>query len=419
MLLVMTSRRGLLVGVSVALAALSCTKPNYVECEDGSSCSYLPDGVCSTNSATGNQWCSAPDPTCPSGLRWGDLAVGDGLAGMCVEGSVDAAVADGPAIDAGSCSAADRIVFSTDRDGDFEIAVRDLANPGVQLLTTNVTDDTDPRWSPDGTRIAWLSRPLGVFEVFVMNADGSNPVNVSRGSGPAASSTEHVWSPDGTKLAFASSRSGNEEVYVVNADGTGLTNLTMDASSDRNPFWAPDGSRILFSSNRGGSYDIYVMNADGSSQMSLTTASGQDFDPQWSPGGPGIVFLSTRAGTNDLWRMNVDGSSETNLTPTPTYETAFAWSSSGAVIAYEFQVASGDIDILTMTPFGVNQTNITNNAARDRSPRWAPDESQIAFVTDRDGNDEVYRMQPDGNVLVNVSMDSATDQEPDWTQCPP
>jgi len=111
-------------------------------------------------------------------------------------------------------------------------------------------------------KIAFFSNRDGDFyEIYVMNADGINPIRLTNSPG-----VDEVpeWSPDGTKIAFDSERNGNFEVYVMNADGTGQTRLTNNSASDIFAAWSPDGTEIAFCSDRdGGLCEIYKMNADG------------------------------------------------------------------------------------------------------------------------------------------------------------
>ena len=94
-----------------------------------------------------------------------------------------------------------------------------------------------------------------------------------------------AWSPDGTKIAFVSDRDGDTEIYVMNADGSHPTNLTNTSAEDRTPAWSPDGTKIAFVSSRDGSAGIYVMNADGSNPTRLVGNINDDFWPTltWSP----------------------------------------------------------------------------------------------------------------------------------------
>src|SRR5690606_30395331 len=118
------------------------------------------------------------------------------------------------------------------------------------------------------TRIAYVSTlPVGVDrfnpEIFIINPDGSN---VTQLTNSLASDRYPVWSPDGTRIAFMSDRDGNDEIYVMNADGSNVIRLTNNNAYDGMPAWSPDGSQIAFVSDRHGTGTtaIYAMNAGGS-----------------------------------------------------------------------------------------------------------------------------------------------------------
>jgi hypothetical protein len=124
------------------------------------------------------------------------------------------------------------------------------------------------------------------FEIYVMNADGSNPTRLTNNH---VSDGFASWSPDGTKIAFHNStRLGNNfEIYIMNAaDGSGQTRLTNNPASDASPSWSPDGTKIAFASDRDDppNYEIYIMNAaDGSGQTRLTNNPAYDILPDWGP----------------------------------------------------------------------------------------------------------------------------------------
>jgi hypothetical protein len=187
-----------------------------------------------------------------------------------------------------------KIAFSSQRDGDYyEIYVMDADGSNPTRLTNNPGwDDTFPSWSPDGTKIAFgkegatLAR-YAKMEIYVMDADGSNPTkltNKDAAAQDASSDTQPSWSPDGTKIAFASNRDGNFEIYVMNADGSNQTNLSNNNNAtDAHPSWSPDGTKIAFFSARhgGGAFQIYVMDADGSGQKNISNNLANDYFPDW------------------------------------------------------------------------------------------------------------------------------------------
>ena len=187
-------------------------------------------------------------------------------------------------------------------------------------------------WSPDGRKLAFLYSSCGqyCFNLYVMNSDGSGLRNltsklVAGGGFGAGLASDPVWSPDGRKIAFVrlSNRLG---VYVVNVDGSGMRNLTpKPVGTYASPAWSPDGRKIAFVSLRDDNSEVYVMNANGSGQRNLTRNPAFDADPAWSPDGRSIAFRSTRDGNTDIYIMNADGSGQRNLTRSPANEGRFAW----------------------------------------------------------------------------------------------
>lgn len=150
-------------------------------------------------------------------------------------------------------------------------------------LTQNSAYDILPKFSPDNTKVVFVSaRETGSYgwTIWVMNADGSNPVKLTEGIDPS-------WSPDGTKIAFALGYvTVGENIFVMNADGSNIQQLTHHTSTtieNRYPTWSPDGSQIAFASHQDGDYEIFVMNSDGTNLTQLTDNSVDDTMLAWSP----------------------------------------------------------------------------------------------------------------------------------------
>jgi Tol biopolymer transport system component len=256
-------------------------------------------------------------------------------------------------------------------------------------LTHTATRECCPAWSPDGSRIAFVSWRDGNAEIYVMNSDGSEPARLT--DNPALDE-KPAWSPDGTRIAFESNRDGNREIYVMNvapsvssgagealqsADDSSQTRLTYNPLFDGNPSWSPDGQWIAFASLREHDWDIYVMRVTEALPSTtaepevrrLTNNQAFEWTPAWSPGGTQIAFYSYRDGNGEIYVMNSDGS---------------------------------------------GQTRLTNNFAEDNSPAWSPDGRQIAFASNRDGNFEIYVMKADGTDQARLTHTRFGEYEPAW-----
>ncbi len=265
---------------------------------------------------------------------------------------------------------------------------------------------------PPSGRIAFHSGRDENWEIYVMNADGSD---ITRLTNHPASDAYPSWSPDGQRIAFYSDRDGNSEIYVMNADGSDITRLTNHPETDRVPSWSPDGQRIAFQSERDGNSEIYVMNPDGSDITRLTNYPELDVFPSWSPDGQRIAFHSERDGNSEIYVMNPDGSGITRLTDHPETDRVARWSPDGRRIAFRSEREDGNSEIYVMNSDGSGITRLTYHPASDWYPTWSPDGRWIAFRSERDGNSEIYIMRSDGSELTRLTDNDSADRAPSWT----
>jgi hypothetical protein len=178
--------------------------------------------------------------------------------------------------------------------------------------------ESSPNWSSDGKRIMYSS---GVA-VYVSDTDGVVQTQFRLWNVGLS------WSPDGSKIAYVTGDLNDSHIHVMNVDGTGQATLTSGAGVFAQPQWSPDGTKLVFvRSQNGGLFgQIMVMNADGSGQTSLTSPAGGTQTPAWSPDGTKIVF--SRAGV--IYAMHSDGSNETRITNNGRYNTNPAWKTGAA-----------------------------------------------------------------------------------------
>jgi len=261
-------------------------------------------------------------------------------------------------------------------------------------------------------KIAFVSNRDGNLEIYVMDADSSNPTNVSRN---IANDTGPAWSPDGRQIAFHSNRYGNDDIFVMDGDGSNLRRLTDDPADDQFPTWSPDGQIITFMTKRDGNWEIYAMEADGSNPVNLTHHGAADGSPMWSPDGKSIAFQSTRGREVSIYVMDPDGKNQRYLTSN-TKDWYPAWSPDGKKIAFMSQREGGKGDIFVMNTDGSNPINLTRSpASSDSSPLWSPDGKHIVFQSDRDGNMEIYMMDANGKNQQNLTLNPARDTAPNWS----
>jgi TolB protein len=280
-----------------------------------------------------------------------------------------------------------KIVFTSDRDGNLEIYVMNADGTDQIRLTNNSIVDDHAMWSPDGTKLAFVSQSaVGGFAIFQMNTDGSNRAEITSLSDfvsiePSGSiGFSMSWSPDGRKIAFQDPY--YDDIWVVDVETHARQNLTNNGGgtlfslSDYHPSWSPDGTKILYSSPRlnGLCPSLYEINPDGTDQRLLSEYCSA-YSPNWSPDGTKIVFVR-------LWGESV----ETQL---------ILVNSDGTFI----QVFDGaDLD--------------PNN--RDY-PRWSPDGQKIAFNMTKGSDIEIHVKNVDGTGSVQLTNSpSGRNYRPSW-----
>jgi TolB protein len=159
-----------------------------------------------------------------------------------------------------------------------------LSNGGPTLIERGRGISSSPSFSPDGRRIAFMTDRIGHNEVYIIDADGTNPVWITQIAGDLNESSyrgEPDWSPDGVTVAFQSRVAGSFQIMMVNLRDNVATRLT-DVGENQSPSWAPDGRHIVFTSNRSGSDQLWIRDTRSGVMRQLTYQSGAKYGA-WSP----------------------------------------------------------------------------------------------------------------------------------------
>lgn len=221
------------------------------------------------------------------------------------------------------------------------------------------------------------------------------------------------------RILFVSTRDNDYEVYSVLPDGSDEKRLTFSDGLDLAPTWSPDGDKILFFSFRstpGG--QIYSMNHDGSNQVPITQDSTFHFgSPSLSPDGTKIAFNRRRpvGGNQQIYIMDTNGKNMVQLTKDASASnTVPRWSPDGQRILF-LSDREGNIDLFLMDADGSNQTNITNSPYNDGlfGRCWSPNGQKIAFQALVGDRSDIYSINLDGTGLINLT--NTPDQEPEYS----
>lgn len=242
-------------------------------------------------------------------------------------------------------------------------------------VTNHPAADITPRLNYGSGRIVFASNRDGDFEIYSMQSDGTDLRQLTFNT---AADLNPDWSPNGQQIVFESQRDGQSELYVMNADGTGLTRLTAYADFDGFPTWSPDGNYIAFSSRRNGGYRLYVF-ALATGQVQQLTNQPYSSYPVWSPDSSKIAFSAdyNQNGWFDLWQIDLTTGVESLLQEYESFDLlASSWSPDGRYLASVQVIYSSSNSGYYISSIGNMRWNIATNTFQQFNSQSFP----VGFV---------------------------------------
>lgn len=292
-------------------------------------------------------------------------------------------------------------------------------------LSNDFQSSAYPYWSPDGKNISFVSTGkynLLSTNIWVMDNTGNNKVQLTLSS--SSTHTFNPWSPDGTKILYISDSMGNYELWTMNANGSNKKQLTEGAHVDNylgtrgwDASWCSDGMQVVYTSqgikNGNKAADIWIVDTDGTNNTKITDDGKQNLRPRCQPGGEKIAYLSNASGTGGIWIMNKDGSGKIQVEDGQVYD--IEWSPDGTKILYVKEERENLTSrIWIMDADGANKKALANNPAETSSlrfPKWSPDGTKIVFNSEDSGEYGIWIMETDGTGQVKIGSGLA----PQWS----
>lgn len=273
------------------------------------------------------------------------------------------------------------------------------ADRTITPITSNTNSDTEPSWSRSGQRLAFQSNRFGQWDIFLIDADGTDEVRLTSDTNDDQHPT---WGTTGQSVLFDSERAGGGveadlwSILLVSGEAS-ATPLTFGSSDDRSPSVSADGANVVFSSNRGlgNQYDLWSIPSAGGTAASLTGFLEDDVDPAHSPVDNRIAFASNlNFDSPHIYIRRPDASVFPMTGDTGVSEGNPAWSPQGAALLYERKSGAHTTLWIIVGEEGTpQQISFGTGVVGDLAPAWSPDGSTIAFASDRGGNLDLYLLK--------------------------